>query len=366
MMNNMNIQLSKSFTILILLTSLYLVACSGDNTEKELKKDNPVSVHVGTPTLRSGEQITTSGQIESQETAAISTRVMGFISAIKVKPGDSVQKGQLLASISNGDLLAKRTQAQAMILAAVAALKDAEKDFERFKELHRQQSATAKEFENATLHYNAVKANAEAAHAMKNEVEAMLAYTNLVAPFSGVITQKHINVGSMASPGMPILTIEGPGGYQVRTFVSENEVGKLKKGMGARINVKSTGKQFRGEISEISPSSRFTGGQFQIKVIVPAIENTGLFSGMVVSVNIPLNNTPGVQSLFIPASAIIHKDQLSGLYTVSEDQTAQLRWLKVGKEYGDEIEILSGLNAGEKFITQSDGRLSSGLPVLVK
>ena len=136
--------------------------------------------------------------------------------------------------------------------------------------------------------------------------------------------------------------------------------------MTAEMRVKSTGRKFRGNISEISPSSQLTGGQFQIKVIVPTIENTGLFSGMYVNVNIPLNNASGLQSLFIPAAAIIHKDQLSGLYTVSEDQTAQLRWLKVGKEYGDKMEILSGLNPGEKFITQSEGKLYSGVPVLVK
>jgi len=99
---------------------------------------------------------------------------------------------------------------------------------------------------------------------------------------------------------------------------------------------------------------------------VPAIENTGLFSGMYTNVNIPLKKDPGIKSLFVPSSAIIHKDQLSGLYTVSDDQTAQLRWLKIGKDYGDEIEILSGLSPGEKFITKSESRLYSGVPVLVK
>jgi multidrug efflux pump subunit AcrA (membrane-fusion protein) len=132
------------------------------------------------------------------------------------------------------------------------------------------------------------------------------------------------------------------------------------------MTVKSSGKKMNGKISEISPSSQFTGGQFQIKVTVPATESADLFSGMYVNVSIPLKNASHVQSLFIPASAIIHKDQLSGLYTISEDHTAQLRWLKVGKEYGSEIEILSGLNPGEQFITQSDGKLYGGAPVSVK
>jgi len=362
----MNIRFNQSAGILFLIANVFLTSCSGDKKEKELKKDNPVSVQVGIPTQQSDEKITVSGQIESQETAAISTRMMGFVSSIKVKPGDVVQKGQLLATISNGDILAKRAQAQAMIAEAEAALKDAQKDYERFGELYKQQSASAKEFENASLRYNSVKAKAEAAQQMKNETDAMLAYTNLVAPFSGVVTQKNIDEGSMANPGMPLLTMEQPDDYHVRAFVSEDEVGKLKNGMDAEVTVKSTGKKINGKVSEISPSSQFTGGQFQIKVIIPARENTGLFSGMYVNVNIPLKNDSGVQSLFVPASAIIHKDQLSGLYTVSEDQTARLRWLKVGTAYGNEVEILSGLNPGEKFITQSEGKLYSGVPVSVK
>ena len=135
--------------------------------------------------------------------------------------------------------------------------------------------------------------------------------------------------------------------------------------MDAVVTIKSTGKTFRGKTSEVSPSSQFSGGQYQIKVVVPADETTGLFSGMYANVSIELKEHSGVQSLFVPASAIIHKDQLSGLYTVSEDQKAQLRWLKVGREYAKEVEILSGLNAGEQFITKSDSRLYSGAPVFV-
>ncbi len=362
----MNINLNRPVSILLLIAVVTLASCSGNKKESETKKENPISVQVGTPTLQSGERIIVSGQIESKETAAISTRIMGFVSSIKVKPGDKVQKGQLLVTISNGDILAKREQAQAMVSEAEAALKDAQKDYERYEELYKKQSASTKEFENATLHYNSIKAKTEAAHQMKNEADAMLTYTNLVAPFSGVVTQKNIDEGSMANPGMPLLLIEQSGDYHVKASVSESEVGQLKQGMDAEVTIKSTGKSFIGKISEISPSSQFNGGQFQIKVSVPSVEKEGLFSGMFANVSISSKNSSVDQSPLVPASAIIHKDQLAGLYTVSENQTAQLRWVKVGKKIGNEVEILSGLNPGEKFITQSEGKLFSGVPVLVK
>ncbi|MBS1508899.1 MAG: efflux RND transporter periplasmic adaptor subunit [Bacteroidetes bacterium] len=362
----MSLTLNRSLGILLSIASVTLTHCSGDKKESESKKENPILVYEGTPSQQAAVQISVSGQIESKETAAISTRIMGFVSSVKVKPGDHVQRGQLLISISNGDILAKRAQAQAMVSEAEAALNDAQKDYERYEELYKKQSASAKELENATLRYTSVKAKAEAARQMKNEADAMLAYTNLVAPFSGVVTQKNIDEGSIANPGMPLLMLAEDGDYHVRAAVSEGDIGKLALGTSATVTVKSTGKSFAGKVSEISPSSQFTGGQFQIKVTVPAEEKPGLFTGMVVNLRIASENKGEDQSSWVPASAIVYKDQLTGLYTIGENQTAQLRWVKVGKKQVDRVEILSGISAAEKFILRSEGKLFSGASVVVK
>jgi RND family efflux transporter MFP subunit len=362
----MNIKFERLPLIFFLTALLAIAACTEESKQKELKKETPVPVHVAVPILQAGESITVSGQLEAQETAIISTRVMGFISSVAVAPGDKIEKGQLLVAISNADMQAKRAQAQAMTEETEAAVKDARKDYDRFDELYNQQSASSKEFENARLRYNSLKAKAESAQQMRNEADAILAYTDLVAPFSGVVTQKHTSAGNMANPGMPLLTIENNDSYQVRAFVSESEVGKLSTGMSVTVTLKSTRQVLAGRISEISSSSQFTGGQFQIKVMVSASGVKGLFSGMYANIVIPLKNYSGVQRLFVPVAAIHHEDQLSGLYTVSDDQTAHLRWLKVGKEQGDQVEILSGLSPGERFVTQRESRLYNGAPVVIK
>ncbi|GHN01222.1 RND transporter [Cytophagales bacterium WSM2-2] len=349
---------------LIVFTGIVLSSCVDENKSEELQHDSAVAVQVGIPVRRSDENIAISGQIESRETAIVSTRVMGFISNIPVKLGDRVRKGQLLVSISDNDIRAKVAQAEAMISEAQSALADAQKDNERYEELHRKQSASTKELENITLHYKSVQSKLETARQMKNEANAMLAYTNLMAPFDGVVTQVNADSGSMANPGMPILSVER-NDHLVKAYVSEEEVGKLKNGMIADVLVKSIGKLLKGKISEISPSSQFTGGQFLIKILVLENENATLFSGMDVSVSIRTKDDATVVRLFVPASAIVNKDQLSGLYTVTDDQTAQLRWLKLGKESNGEVEVLSGLSPGEMFITQSEGRLYSGVAVKV-
>jgi len=271
----------------------------------------------------------------------------------------------LLVTISNGDILAKRAQAQAMITEAETALKDAKKDYERYEELYKQKSASAKEFENVTLHYNSVKAKVEAAHQMKNEADAMLIYTNLTAPFSGVVTQRNLDEGSTANPGMPILMVEQAGSYEVRASVSDADIANIKTGMGAELEVKSTGNKYSGRIVEVSTSSQYSGGQYLIKISLPSQQE--LFSGMYVNVSIPIANAKtNKNNILIPASALIYKDQLVGIYTISESNKALLHWLKIGKSTGDKVEVLSGLNANEKFIIQSEGKLYNGASVSVK
>jgi RND family efflux transporter MFP subunit len=366
-MNFMRVQLNTTAFTLFLATAILFSSCAGENKEGEVKNDNPVSVTVAVAGAQANNTIQASGQIDSKETAVISTRVMGFITSIRVKTGDKVQKGQLLATISNADIQAKRAQAQAMVAEAEAAMKDAQKDYERFAELYKQNSASAKEFENATLHYNSVKAKEETAKQMLNETEAMLTYTNLIAPFAGVITQKNIDAGSMANPGVPILMMEQAGSYQVSASVSEGDIANVKEGADATVLIKSTGRVMNGKISAVSPSSQFSGGQYGIKVHIPEKEKNGLYSGMYVNVTIQTSEkTTANNNVLVPISAILYKDQLTGLYTLTENNTALLRWVKLGKVQGDQVEILSGLRNDEKFILTSEGKLYNGIPVSPK
>jgi len=359
----MNIQVNSS--AILLSASIFLASCAGSKEEQPIN-EIPIVVSLGAPSAKGTNNIYVSGVVEPKETSIISTRVMGFITSMKAKPGDKVRKGQLLVTINSADILAKRAQAQAIIAEAEAATTDAKKDYERFTELYNSQSSSAKELENARLRYNSAKAKLEAAHELRNEADAMLTYCNLTAPFSGVVAQKNIDEGSMASPGAPILVIEQTDNYQVKATVSDAEVGLVKEGATAIVTIKSTGSLYHGRVSEISPSSHLSGGQYAIKVSLTVNEETGLFSGMYVNVSIPTNINSENDNPLVPLSAIIHKDQLTGLYTVGEDHTAFLHWVKLGKEFGDKIEILSGLNASEHFIAVSEGKLYNGAPVVVK
>lgn len=345
-----------------------LISCSGNKDENEQSKELPVTVTLAEPGTGSSNSIAASGQIESVQTANISTRVMGRITNIYVKAGDKVNKGQLLATISDDDIRAKKAQADAMVSEAEAALVNARKDYERFEALFRQQSATAKELDNVTLQYNAAKSRVEGARQVRTEVLASLSYSSLTAPFSGVVTQKLAEVGNIANPGMPIITIEQNGILQVSAAVAESDIAGIHKGDEAKLLVKSTGKNFDAGITQLNPSSQFTGGQYIIKISIPEEEKKDLYPGMYVNVSIPRKEEQQVtgDAVLVPVSAIFNRDELTGIYTVSANNTALLRWVRLGKNFGDRVEVVSGLSRKEKFILTAAGKLYNGAPVTVK
>ena len=205
---------------------------------------------------------------------------------------------------------------------------------------------------------------------MRNEVNAMLGYTTLTAPFSGIVTQKLADAGSMASPGMPILTIEQSGSYQVSAAVPENTINQIKQGTEAIVTIKAIDKTIRGTVTQINQSSQYTGGQYIIKISIPDKDKTGLYAGMYANVAIPVKEAVAVttagNAVMVPLSSIEYKDQLTGLYTIGSNNTALLRWVRLGKTYGDKVEVLTGLEKTETFILSAEGKLYNGVPVNTK
>ena len=362
-----------SLLIATFITASMLYSCSGNKTEqKNIPTESPVIVTVASAASNDNSGgINASGQVEASQTANISTRIMGYITKLYVNTGDHVKQGQLLFTVNSTDILAKRAQADAMIAQANASLQNAQKDFDRFSVLYKQQSASAKELDNVTLQYNAAKAGSEAARQMRNEVNAQLSYANVTAPFSGIVTQKMLDAGNMVTPGSPVITIEQTGNLQVSATVGESQISRIKQGDEAVLNIRSINKVIKGNITQISQSSQTSGGQYIIKISIPAVDKDQVYAGMYVNVNIPVKGivqtvSANENNILVPVESIINKDQLTGLYTISNNNTAMLRWVRLGKVYGNTVEVLSGLSKNETFIVHADGRLYNGIPVTIK
>lgn len=343
--------------------------CSSDEIKPVEFNGETVNVTLSNTTENTtGNFASVSGKLVSKNSVNVSTRMMGYITSLPVQVGQSVKAGQLLVSISNTDIQAKGGQADAQISQAQAAFDIAKKDYERFENLFNSQSASQKELDDMKVRYDMAAANLQAAKQMKNEVNAHYQYTHVTAPVSGVITAKFAEQGDMANPGMPLLTIESPSVLQAQVMVSETLISQIKTGMDAQVLVKSSGKEINGKVTEISHSSANTGGQYLVKINIDYSE--GLLPGMFVNASFPLEvsaeNSSELNGIMVPKSALVKKGQLTGIYTVSSQNTAVLRWLKLGKETADEVEVLSGLNAGETYIKSAESKLYNGAKLNVK
>ncbi len=340
-------------------------SCSSSDKEAEANI-SPVSVEIYSPAQATQEGFYLSGEVTAKQTANISTRMMGYVNKIYVKPGDKVSTGQLLVSISSDDILAKKAQVQAMITEAEAAAKNSKRDLERFTILHAQNSVSDKELENVTLQNTSMDAKVQMARQQMNEVNAMLAYTNIRAPFSGVITQKMMDEGSMANPGMPILAIEQSGELQIIASVPENYIPFVKVGDIAKIEIKSLDVTIDGRVSELSPSAFRTGGQYAMKLAIETKDKENIRSGMYVNILIPNETEESITSkIMLDKSSIVYRDQLTGVYVIDDQSQANLRWVRLGKNIGDQVEVLSGLSQNDKIVSKSESKLYNGVKVSV-
>jgi RND family efflux transporter MFP subunit len=344
-----------------------LASCSGD--KKEAVNNEPaIAVRVsGTASDGNSSFVTASGKIEAQNSANLSTRMMGYVTKLNVHVGQKVTAGQLLISINNTDLQAKKAQVDAGILQAAASYNNAKKDYDRFVNLFKQQSASQKELDDMTARYEMAKAGLEGAKQMRNEVMAQFSYSNITAPFSGVVTSTFVKEGDMANPGMPLVSIEGASQLQVIAMVSEGDINSIKNGMAVKVLVKSSNKTLIGKVSEVSLSAKNTGGQYLVKINLDKTDSS-ILSGMFVNVQFPISNKVSAieqtNKVLVLQSALVKQGQLTGVYTIGTGNEAILRWLRIGKTFGNEVEVLSGLSANEQYIISADGKLYNGALVI--
>ena len=354
-------------TIAILTLSTFAFLSCGKEKQEVTNNEPAIAVQLSAVgATNNGQWVTASGKIEAEKSANLSTRMMGYVTKVHVKVGQRVTAGQLLVSINSSDLQAKKAQVEAAVLQATAGYNNAKKDYDRFTNLFKQQSASQKELDDMTARYEMAKAGLEGAKQMRNEVQAQFSYSNITAPFSGEVTNTFVKEGDMANPGMPLVSIEGASRLQVTAMVAESDINSIRKGMPVTVLVKSTNTTINGKVAELSLSAKNTGGQYLVKIDLEKTSSK-ILSGMFVNVQFPIENknqsTEKTTAVLVPQSALVHQGQLTGIYTVGTGNVAILRWLRTGKVVGNQVEVLSGLSANEQYIVSAAGKLFNGAKI---
>jgi multidrug efflux pump subunit AcrA (membrane-fusion protein) len=160
--------------------------------------------------------------------------------------------------------------------------------------------------------------------------------------------------------------VESPGGFEVVAKVAENNISGITVGTKAQILVKALDTTVTGKVTELSASAQNTGGQYLMKVELDKTD-AKILSGMYATVRLETENADNGKTLVtVPSKALVQKGQLSGIYTLGQDNVALLRWLRLGETYGDEVEVLSGLSKGETYIVSAEGKLYNGAKVTIQ
>ena len=307
----------------------------------------PVPVRVWT--VESKSRVATEdvvGTVYAKLRAVIESRVSARIERVQVSPGQGVKSNDVLVELDAVEIAARVEQA--------AAVRDqADKDLKRFTALAREQTITQAELEG-------VQSRDRVARAALAQAESMLGYTRIVAPFDGVITRKHVDVGDVAAPGKALLEMEDPGVLRIEANVPEALAGGLSLGEKVRARVGSVPGEFEVAVSEIWPAGDPVSRTFVVKFDCPAM--AGLRAGQFGRVSIPVGESAALR---VPASAVVRRGQMEMVFVVA-DNRAQLRLVKTGRRVGDELELVSGLDAGERVVMDGVATLVDGQPLRVQ
>lgn len=328
------------------------------------------------------------GTITAQAASTLSSKITGTVTVVAVREGDRVQQGDILVVLDKRQVEVGLRQSQAGLsearkaeTAAVAARNAAkagaelaEATYNRYQTLYREESATRQEFEEVEARHRQAQAALSQTDAMMaaaqsrvQQAEAIVSGASIsqkdatiLAPYNGMVTAKMINVGDLASPGTPLLTLEKQGGFQAELILPEHHIQAVSVGQAMDISIPALEGTplIKGIIKTIAPMADEKSRSFTVKVTLP--EHDWLRSGMFARVNIPVGEGG---MLLIPESAIIKQGQLTGYFLVDDTAIARFRLMRTGRHFNDQVEIISGMKPGTRYVVSPPSGLKNGIKI---
>ncbi len=301
------------------------------------------------------------GTTEPYARATPGTRLLGRVAQVSIEEGDRVAKGKVLVRIEHRDLTAKRQQAAGALKEAFAVLENAESSVKRIRNLYSESAVSKQKRDEAEMAYARAQAGVAGAEGALEEVDANLGYSAVASPLDGVVIRKFVQEGDMAAPGAPLFTVEQQDSMKVVVEVSEQDLAYIRTDRPVPVSVEALGLERQGRVEGVVPSANPRSRTFQVKVVVENGDRV-VRSGMFARVQFQKDTREG---LLIPEDAVVRQGQLQGVFIVSGNR-ARLRWVRLGKRFGTRVEVLSGLEAGDRVVTSGGDGLSEGRRVEVK
>jgi len=358
---------------------LAIIVTTGCGQPTAVSAKSPTPVHVAEVTLdSSSEGLRYSASILPFAEAGLSFKSAGYVTSIRqivgadgrrrdIGAGDYVARGAVLAQIRHQDLKNQLDEATAAVSQAEAQHVDATQDYERAKALYATHSLIKPEYDQAQARFDSTLASVNQAKANLHQAQLVLGDADLIAPFSGYILARNIELGNLASPGMVAFTIADTSVVKVGFGVPEYAVKHLRLGQEFTIRLQDDPKEYTGKVTSIAASADEKNRVFPIEVTVPNPKSI-LKPGMIASLNLTGVPKPPVPS--VPLSAIVADPSTPGQYAVfvateqSGRWVAALRAVALGETHDNGVGV-DGVKPGEKVVVVGTADLKDGASIQI-
>jgi multidrug efflux pump subunit AcrA (membrane-fusion protein) len=392
----------RHFPLLVALT-LSLLACGQEpaHPEKAVEPPRVRGVSVGTVTATDLDELAAvTGTVRSRTNTTLSSKIVGRILALHVREGSEVKADQILIELDAQDIAAQTRRAEAGLREAESAMAEvdrgvaaaaagqaaaeAQRDLAastlaRYQRLLDRKSVAPQEFDQVAAQHKAALASVERAIAEGQAIQAkrqqilarmdsaraeiastqvMRGYAKIAAPFAGIVTTKHVDVGGLAAPGVALLTVEDNRRYWLEIAVPDSQIARLKPGQALQVAVEAASVSGTAPIVEILPTADSATRTTLVRLALPT--RAGLRSGLFGRASIPLGNRKAIQ---VAREAVVERGQLQGVYVVGQDEIARFRLIRTGSVQLGATEVLSGLTSGERIVTAGVERVSDGVKI---
>jgi membrane fusion protein, multidrug efflux system len=301
------------------------------------------------------QRIEVPGTVASEDQVQVASRLMGYIRKIKVQEGQSVKAGQLLFVVDPADIQGQVNQARAGLAQAEAALADAQSDYDRFGALYKEEAIPKVQWDKVRLQHQIAQQQVAAAKAGLGTASSQMRYASVTAPIAGVVTQKMANPGDLASPGRPVVVIEGLKKLQVTTSVGDDVFAQIKPGDKVSVNPDGGSAAEEGIVALVVPAADPVSHTHLVKIDLPRA--SGLESGHFVRVGFHVGSREGIH---IPVSAVVERAGITGVFVIDANGIAHFRMVRVGSADEGVVEIQAGLNPGEQIAVSQTVQLENG------
>lgn len=292
------------------------------------------------------------GTVEAVNRSTVAAQIAGEVTEIAFDVQDEVPAGAVILRIDDTQARAALAQARASAAEARAGLSEAAVNFRRVRDLFERKAISQAEYDQAEAGYQAAQARLEAARAAVQQAETRLGYTQVEAPYAGIVVERHVEVGELVQPGTPLMTGLSLEQLRVNIHVPQDIAGAVRQAGTAEVELPDGGSLTSHDLT-FYPYADASSRSFRVRVNLKP-DGHGLYPGMMLKVFVP---TGEAQRLLVPAQAVVYRSELRAVYVVDDSGAPRLRQVRLGARHGDRVEVLAGLEPGESIALDPNAAL---------